>query len=322
MPQSLSDKLDEAWGDPQAWVANGLQWTHLDEVRQMINRQVSGTATVDPLAWFANALEAAGALPLRRALVLGCGSGRIERELHARGWADEIVAFDFSPKVLAVARELAAGNPSIRHVLASMDDLPVGEPPFEAGSFDAVIGVSSVHHCSRLDKLYDAVARLLTPRGWLFLDEYVGPDRFQYSLAHMAQVSALADLLPDRLLSTVAGVVKRGFRAPTVEEVMAVDPSEAVCSSQILPMLRSRFEVVAQRPYGGSILQLLLADVAQNLQQPGSAPWLRALIDAEEELARAGQLEHHFSCVIARPLQAASGPPTARRSSRMKASGS
>ncbi len=301
MPDTgLSTRLDAAWGDPGAWVTNGQHWTHLDEIHRLINRRVSGDPTVKPLAWFGRHLADAGCLPLRRILVLGCGAGHLERELHGLAWAREIVAFDLSPKVLAIARENVAGLDGISHVLASMDELPVGQAPFLPGSFDAVLGVSSVHHCSQLDKLYSAVAQLLTPDGWFYLDEYVGPDRFQYSPRHLAQLTALADLLPERMLANQNGVIKKSFRAPTVAEVVAVDPSEAACSSRILPLLPDYFKVVAQRPYGGSLLHVLLADVAQNFQAPEARPWLQALMDAEDDLDRRGQLEHHFSCVIAR----------------------
>jgi SAM-dependent methyltransferase len=310
---ALSDKLDAAWGDPDAWVANGLKWLHLDEVQALVNRRVSGDPSIRPLAWFAGHLAAARALPLRRALVLGCGGGEVERELHAQGWAREIVAFDLSPKVLALARAAAAGIDSITYAQASMDELPVGEPPFLPGSYDAVIGVASVHHCARLDALYAAVARLLTADGWFFLNEYVGPDRFQYSHAHMQQVETLAEMLPESLLTTRSGQVKRGFRAPTVAEVVAVDPTEAVCSSRILPLLAQHFELVAQRPYGGAVLHVLLADIAQNFLPAEAKPWLTALIEAEEELDRLGLLEHHFSCAIARPHRAASGSPSLAR---------
>lgn len=305
----LSARLDATWGDPATWVANGLQWTHLDEVQALINRRVSGDPGMSPLAWFAGHLAAQGPLPVRRVLVLGCGAGRLERDIHQRGLAHQIVAVDFSPKVLEVARQAAAGIDSIHYVLANMDDLPVGAPLLEAGSFDAVFGVSSVHHCSQLERLYAAVARLLVPGGWFFLDEYVGPDRFQYSDTHLEQVRALADLLPDGLLTTASGTVKRGFRAPTVDEVVAVDPSEAVCSSRILSLLPRHFDVVAQRPYGGSLLQLVLADAAQNFRAAHARPWLQALIDAEDDLDRQGALEHHFSCVIARQRPEASGEP-------------
>ena len=313
LDSNLSDRLDATWGNPDSWVANGLQWTHLGEIRNLINRRVSGDAAVGPLAWFAQHLATAGALPLRRVLVLGCGAGRVERELHERGWAREIVAFDLSPKVLALARESATGITSIEYVQANMDDLPLGEPHFMPGSFDAVLGVASVHHCSQLRSLFSNVSQLLTPEGWFFLDEYVGPDRFQYSPTHMEQICTLADLLPERLLTTRSGAVKRGFRAPTMDEVIAVDPSEAACSSQILPLLGEQFEIVVQRPYGGSLLHLLLADVAQNFQPPEAGPWLQALIDAEEDLDQLGRLEQHFSCVIARPRPAAiASPPSPR----------
>lgn len=308
MPDTdLSNKLDAVWGDPDTWVANGLQWTHLPEIQQLINRRVSGDSAISPLAWFARHLDRIGALPLRRALVLGCGPGRVERELHQRGWAREIVAFDLSPKVLETARAANADCPSIHYVHADMNALPVGQPLFEAGSFDAVLGVASVHHCSQLGSLYDAVCQLLAPSGRFFMDEYVGPDQFQFSTTHVAQISALADLLPDALLTTRSGAVRRGFRAPTVDEVMAVDPSEAACSSQILPLLAGRFQIVQQRSYAGALLQALMAEVAQNFQGTEAKPWLHALIDAEDELDRQGLAEHHFNCLIARPLPAAIG---------------
>ncbi len=98
-----------------------------------------------------------------------------------------------------------------------------------------------------------------------------------------------------------------------MDEVIAVDPSEAACSSQILPLLVEQFEVVVQRPYGGSLLHLLLADVAQNFQTPEAGPWLQALIGAEKDLDRLGRLEQHFSCVIARPRPAAIASPHSPR---------
>ena len=48
----LADQLDITWGDPDAWTAEGLHWTHLPQVRAAINRKVSGAAEVSPLRWF------------------------------------------------------------------------------------------------------------------------------------------------------------------------------------------------------------------------------------------------------------------------------
>lgn len=303
----LIAKLDAAWGDEHAWTAHGLHWLHLDELRARTNHQVSGDTSVDALGWLRRHAAQAGERPFKRALVLACGDGWLARDARGRGLADSVIAIDLSPRVLDLARKLSAGIDGIAYVQADMNDLPVGrDEAFLPGSFDAVLAWSGVHHCGRLDRLYAAVNALLRPGGWFFVDEYVGPDRFQFSAAHMQQVRALAHLLPERLLTTRSGIVRREFRVPTVEEVVAVDPSEAVASAQILPLLDAHFDVMARRPYGGSLLHVLLANIAQNFQTPQDARWLQALIAAEDDLHRQGRLEQHFCSVIARRPHAAS----------------
>ncbi len=66
------------------------------------------------------------------------------------------------------------------------------------------------------------------------------------------------------------------------------------------------------RPYGGAILHMLLAGVAQNFSGEQGAPYLRSVMAAEDELYQAGQLHHDFACVIARAP--ASAPATPDRS--------
>jgi len=298
--EGLSGKLDRAWGNPEAWTANGLQWLHLPEVQALVRRRVTGDPAIAPLDWFFDHAGRVSGLPFGRVLVLGCGSGRYECLALERGWATQAVAMDFSAKIIATAREQSTAGDAIRYVQADMDRLPVGDAPFEAGSFDAVLGISSVHHCSNLPGLYDALHLLLKPGGWLFLDEYVGPSRFQYPESQLRQVRRFTALLPVDLRTTRSGAVRELIRAPTVEEVIAVDPSEAACSADILPLLPARFEILRFRPYGGALLHVLLADIAQNFMEPAQAHRVRGLIEAEEELYREGLLSHDFACVIAR----------------------
>jgi hypothetical protein len=84
-----------------------------------------------------------------------------------------------------------------------------------------------------------------------------------------------------------------------------------VCSSQILPRLQASFRVERLRPYGGTILHLLLAEIAQNFKGTEAQPYLAALIQAEEELLRQGAIEHHFACVIARSAESITSHTTA-----------
>ena len=103
------------------------------------------------------------------------------------------------------------------------------------------------------------------------------------------------------------GQLKGNARRPSPEDVIAVDASEAVRSSELLPLLPRHFELQAVRPYGGALLHLLLGNIAQNFLDEAEAPYLDALMDAEDELVRSGQIGHNFACVIARLPSAANG---------------
>ncbi len=297
---TLAQQLDQAWGVPEDWGAGGWHWTHLDEVRAAINRKVTGDAALSPLAWFFQVAGEGRALPLARVLVLGCGAGQVEREVMQQGWAREVIAIDLSAKVLEVARAEAAGLDGIGYFQADMNGLPLGDGAFQPAAFDAVLGVSSVHHCAELECLYQRVGELLRPGGFLFLDEYVGPNRFQWPDAQLRHINRIAGLLPTHMMSTRRGEFRSCFRAPSVAEVMAVDPSEAVRSAELLSLLGNYFVDVQVRPYGGAILHLLLAHTAQNFVGDEAAPYLHSVMAAEDELYRSGQLQHNFACAIAR----------------------
>lgn len=310
----LAGRLDSVWGDPAVWVENGLQWTHVQAVSDRMHEQITGDASITPLEWFFAVVGAHRPLPLRRVLVLGCGQGHVERQVARFGWSGEIVAIDLSAKVLEVARANAqAAGAQVRYIQADMNCLPVGQQGFERGSFDAVLGVSSVHHCADLENLYASVAALLAPAGWFYLDEYVGPDRFQYPNQQVRFMNQLLDLLPERLRTTFDGRLKGNLWRPSVEEVVAVDPSEAVHSSALLPLLDRYFEVHEHRPYGGALLRVVLADIAQNFRDAAAEPYLHGLLQAEEDLFRSGRLQRDLACVIARVPTAASQPSTMDR---------
>jgi len=298
--EALAQHLDKVWGDPATWTVDGLHWTHLPAVRRAICRRVSGSDTVDPLSWFFARVATEATLPLRRVLVLGCGTAGNERTVCERGWAREAVAFDLSAKALKAAQASASGVIGVRHVQADMDNLPLGQDPFLPGHYDAVLGISSVHHCSRLQSLFGTLRQLLVPGGWLFLNEYVGADRFQFPDSQVRHIARVASTLLPPLMTTLQGVHKNGFRAPSVEEVVAVDPSEAVASSQILPLMAEHFETVLYRPFGGALLHFLLGNVAQNFIDPAGARLADILVAAEEELYRQHELPEDFACVIAR----------------------
>lgn len=289
-------RIEEIWGDPADWVAEGYGWTSLDAVHRMINRRVTGDPGKRPLDWFFAGIAAERPLPLDRGLVLACGGGEFERDVMRHGYVREIVAIDVSERVLKVAGEAAAreGMRGITYLRGDMNDLQVDGP------FDIVFGAGAIHHCQALEALFAAVERLLKPDGWVYLDDYVGPSRFQWTDRQLAHTNKILALLPERFVRTLSGRVKRRFERLPVAEVIAYDPSEAVRSAEITEQLAARFEVVARRGYGGALLHLVLGHVAQNFRSGDGPIYLDRLIEAEDRLMRTGSLPDDFIVMTAR----------------------
>jgi SAM-dependent methyltransferase len=93
--------------------------------------------------------------PRRKALEVGCGEGRVTRDLKARG--HDVVAVDASPSLLRLARE---ADPEGEYVLADAARLP-----FEDGSFDLVVAFNSLMDIDDMPGAVAEAARVLEPRG-------------------------------------------------------------------------------------------------------------------------------------------------------------
>jgi hypothetical protein len=118
----------------------------------------------------------------------------------------------------------------------------------EASGFNAILTNDSMHHIEKLYHCFASMVSALTEDGYLWLNAYVGPARFQSSGTHMR--------LADELLSTVRTewrIRERVVRCDA-EALRAMDPSEAIVPHQIEDALYSHFEVVATFDRGGTLL--------------------------------------------------------------------
>jgi ubiquinone/menaquinone biosynthesis C-methylase UbiE len=97
--------------------------------------------------------------PGRRTLDLGCGEGRLSRDLKALG--HDVVGIDASPTMLAAARE---ADPAIQTRLADAAALP-----FADGAFDCVVAFMSLQDVDEFEAALRETARVLEPGGRLCL---------------------------------------------------------------------------------------------------------------------------------------------------------
>ncbi len=102
------------------------------------------------------AIAALAALPTRRLLEVGCGTGAFAARCLAELGCD-VTALDLSPAM--VEATLARG---VSAVVGTVEDLP-----FADGSFDAVVAAWMLYHVPRLDRGLREISRVLRPRGRL-----------------------------------------------------------------------------------------------------------------------------------------------------------
>jgi len=95
--------------------------------------------------------------PGRRTLDLGCGEGRLSRDLKALG--HDVVGVDASPTMLAAARE---ADQNIETHLSDVASLPFAE-----GAFDLAIAFMSLQDVEDLEGAVREASRLLEPGGRL-----------------------------------------------------------------------------------------------------------------------------------------------------------
>ena len=159
-------------------------------------------------------------------------------------------------------------------------------PP--AGEYDAAFFHQSLHHISDPDALLERVRIALRPGGFLYVDEYVGPSRDEWTDEHLDAARRLfGELDPSLRLQDV--------EAP----VDARDPSEMIRSSRILPAIRSRFGVLYERPYWGNLLfPLVCALRGEALSRPENRPVVRGLVEEERRLTAEGVFTKPLFAVV------------------------
>jgi SAM-dependent methyltransferase len=276
---------------------NAMVWTASATVRRYLHFLVSGSPECDWLTWVR-----ANHLPPRvdRLLVLGAGSGWLERALAEKDGIGSITACDFAPATVAAAQITArrAGLDGIRYLVINLET-----EALPGGPFDAIVANDVLHHIMDLEGLYARIHDALAPEGKLLFNEYVGPNRFQYSDARMALINRYFRLVPDHLRFQPYWR-SLFWNRPRVDPagLIADDPTEAVRSEDVLPLARKFFDTEAEYPYGGGLLNPLLYEIVTNFdeQNPYDAGLLRMLCDAEDRLTRSGAIEPDFYIFVGR----------------------
>ena len=261
-----------------------LNWSGINLNHKYYNYLVNGNPDLHYLVYFIDKyIKSPG-----RVLSLGCGNGHLERVLISFHLPYiEIQGIDINPNLMKYANEEASklGYRDIKYITADLNHLSLPKK-----KYDLVIFFHSLHHVENLEGLLQNVGNTLTDDGLVLVVEFVGPTRFQWTDEQIQIAQELLDIIPPELKIDLYNPTLRRTKTkilrPTIDDVIKGDPSEAIRSGELIELLNKEFDILEQKPLGGTLLSLLFDGIAGNFdeQNPFICAFIRSLQKTEELL--------------------------------------
>ncbi len=228
---------------------------------------------------------------------VGCGLGEKERILAAGLPDRRIKGIDIAADIVSKACEEVASK-GITNLELAVGDFNRLE--LESSSCRVILGMGAIHHIEALEEFWQTGRAALLPGGCVIGQEYVGPNRFQWTDDQITAANhALAKIVPQE-----HQVDHREVERVAVETIVSLDPSEAVRSAEILSTCKSAgFDVSAYAGAGCALLQPILM---RQIHTFDPRDWrhnrvLAELFEEEDRLMRAGVLQDDFAMFAAIP---------------------
>lgn len=233
------------------------------------------------------------------ALSLCCGDGSFERALVSAGLVHSVLGLDASSVRIQAARDQAVEQPQCRFEVANLNALELSDQ-----RFDVVFAKAALHHIEALETLSEELVRVLRPGGLLIALDFFGPSRFQWTDLQLGWANRLLDGLPLSLRQFRDGRIYERVTRPSEAQMIALDPTEAVRSSDIESIFKRRFELIDEYALGGTLLSLVVyGDLVNryNPEDPAHCAHLEGMLRQEHALIDSGALPSDFRLWIARP---------------------
>lgn len=302
LPVAASQTSDQSaersyWETNPTIAAKARQWVSNPIVKDVVNQRMSGGQSQKYwLNWLVKDYFAGQTFDYL--LSLGCGIGNHEILMAKLEFARHIDAFDFSEASINIARQEAEKEGV--QVNFYRDDFNQFSLQ-EGKKYDIAFCSGSLHHVKELERFLDIVHRSLNPEGYFIINEYVGDNYCIYDKKQVQLINRLYHCFHELLQSGI----QPEFFNPTIYQVFATDPSEAVRSKLILPFIEYYFNIEVMNPFGGGILHPLYPLLNHVELLPGDAKGesiIRLLLEFEQILMEIpGGLESDFCLCILRP---------------------
>ena len=269
-------------------------WWNIPLVRNRWNKIISGNPDVSYVDYvYEKYLKDKKNLKM---LSPGCGVCSNELRFAAYPVFKEITCIDLADKPLITARKIA-GEKNFSQMQFIKGD--VNEMNFPENFYDIVMFNSSLHHFKNVENLLiSRISKSLKDDGIIVINEYVGPNRLQWSKSQLGIVNdLLKNHFPEKYKRRFkSSLLKNKISGPGTLRMIFSDPSEAVDSESIIPALRKGFVTLEEKYPGGNILMLVLKDISYHFvdEDPKAMLLLDELMKLEDEFLLTNQSDNLF----------------------------
>jgi SAM-dependent methyltransferase len=182
-------------------------------------------------------------LRFEHGLVLGCGAGRLERELLRWGICESFHGIDISEKAIAAAREIAEKERlPLTYEVADLNSVKLPEK-----TFDLVAAQTTLHHILFLEHVAEQGWRSLKSDGYLWIHDLVGETQAQYDPERLSIINGILAILPEKFrrnkINGQLTAIKRR------EPGQLGSPFEQIRSGEIVPVFERWFTIEWKREF-------------------------------------------------------------------------
>lgn len=276
-----------------------VYWETLQIVAPYQFQCMTGDANKDYLGYTIEYLQKHVGTENLRGLSIGCVEmSPAEMTLYRTGYFRAFDVMDIAGGLLERQERKATeqGLEGITYIKQDLNHVDLGQ-----NQYDLIWAVGTIHHIENLEGFFDQVQSALTERGVFVMREYVGPNRIQLTDEQLALTNEILSYLPEKYKRTPQGTIKTQEERVDVNALIAIDPSEAVRSADLLAIFKEKLDVIHLAPTGGTLLMPLLNNIASNFEQDqeGEA-LLRIVIMMERMLIENNVLPSDYVFCMAR----------------------
>lgn len=263
------------------WEANNI-------IAQHQNYRVSGDRNIVALAWFYKKYGR----PFMNAASAGSGTGILEQHLCSMNFTGPITGFDISPKSIEIAKKNCSQYANVKFEVADLN-----KKVWPKECFDVIFAHGSLHHIKAFEWCVGQMKEALKQDGILYLNDYVGPQRFQWT-----------DLQLDLANKLLKEVPRKWVKNPVVSrcdpnELKRIDPSEAVNSHLTEAAIKANFSIIETKRRGGTLLAPIFGGGCLRpciLDTPEGEECLNKMAIREAELIDSGVIPANYVVIVAK----------------------